>query len=153
MRLTTICDHGSEKLMVGPITDHGDFPFRLFLRVQYNDGVWEGLGKYIVTIGCVSPDAAGEDGCKRVRDWVGMQEEEWSALDHKYKCEVMIRYGRYVTFGQWNGNNLRKLLQHARGQLRQDDFMFGFAMDRPQNALGATGWDVIRGNLCPSKSS
>ena len=37
----------------------------------------------------------------------------------------------------------------ARCQARTSDCLLGFALDRPVNRIGTTGWESLRGDLTP----
>lgn len=43
------------------------------------------------------------------------------------------------------------IIRELRRKADNSNFLFGFMMDRPENGMGATGWDMIKGNCYPSK--
>lgn len=59
-------------------------------------------------------------------------------------------YGAYAHLTELYGNNATNLLKETRKQLDIIELLFGFYMDKQQNGLGATGWDLIKGEVIPN---
>jgi len=161
MRLYTVCDTSDEKIMlsriIGENSESYDWPFRFYVRVRRRDqlvGAREAVetGKHLVEMGIVSV-VGSADQVETCRESCGVDQEEWDAMPDEGRCQVLIDSGASVTFQEQSGNNLSALLASARLEMKKADFMFGFYMDKQQNAMGATGWDWIKGNVVPSKDN
>lgn len=102
--------------------------------------------KYIAELSAVSPSAAGPRNVQTALSSCGMEGE----ANPLAIVEALHSYGIKARVWDDNGNNASKLLKQAREQAKvKGDFMFGFAMDSRQNALGAKGWDFIKGQYMP----
>jgi hypothetical protein len=131
--------------------NHGDFPFRLFVKVQpmedYGEEVVRDLGEYYATVEAVSLEAAGTAGDSFLNDTFpdghdGVS-QEWLHIE-------LAQHGIAATLWQKGGNDEEELTKLAHEEIKNADFLFGFYMDRPCNKVGATGWDFIKGNVYPS---
>lgn len=150
MKLQEIMNSDSGILWLSKEINHGDWPFRFAVRLQYTDyfdSEWaKTAGQYHVEVVAVSPVAAENklesafESCYDVA--------QLSTASDEAKCEVLIDYGTVAHLWQKTGNNKAALLREARVELKKADMMFGFYMDRAQNAIGDTGWDWIAGNIC-----
>jgi len=76
--------------------------------------------------------------------------DEFDRSNARQLIEVICSYGCGKAL-IWDGysNNYRKLMKQARDGAYQQLSMpgMGFAMDRPQNAIGSTGWDFLKGDI------
>jgi hypothetical protein len=154
-RLKEISNTDAGITWIGPAIDHGDWPFRFLLKLQYVEyyDIPEMLkthGKYIASVQAASTVAAAGK-LEGVAKSFGQTLDEFKALPAEAQHEMLADYGVAATLYEGSGNNQRAVLRAAREKLAEIDFMFGFAMDRPQNALGATGWDRIKGDVSPSR--
>jgi hypothetical protein len=151
MRLKKIADDDSQKLWVSDVFTDSDWPIYFFLRVQYSeywgdDELVKSVGKYMVEVHAVSTIAAGEDNCKRAAESCGFG--EWSDLSPVDQHQILMDYGVSARLYSTSGNNLGKLLRAARKELHLiRGILFGFKMDAPQNAIGNSGWDFIKGDI------
>ena len=72
---------------------------------------------------------------------------------HSYDIEgrlgILHRYIGGAVISCMGGNNLRKLMRDTRAEADVSAGLCGFVFDRPQNRLGATGWDILRGYYDP----
>ena len=139
----------------GPGAEQGrdyDFHYWLVLSVNPNED-WEygskDRPKYWVSLAVVSPEAADQKELDAAaRSW-GMDDAETlkAKADPLFLVECLHSYG--VAAYVWNGegNNLSVLMREARKQAQTVEMMFGFYMDAPQNKIGSTGWDTVRGDL------
>lgn len=150
MRLKKVEDIDSQIVYISPEVNYGDFPLYFLLRIQhtgYFDPEWEKTaGKYNAEILAVSPEAARSEW-ERCRNSVGLTEDQWHQSDAETKALLLAEYGVSAMLWQSAGNNLQKLIRHARTGLEAITCLFGFYMDQPQNRIGSTGWDCIRGDL------
>lgn len=108
------------------------------------------IPNYNVSILAVSPGFAREtDAWTRALDCVGMTEGDLPPAGRariSAEIQVLVDYGAYATLWQENGNNRNALVEQARQAFKGFQIFGGFALDRTQNAIGATGWDFIQGN-------
>jgi hypothetical protein len=150
--LKLVSDGDYCKTWISPSIDHGDFPFRFILKLEYleepGEEIVRDLGKYLVNVCAVSVLAAAKEIPSCCRS-MGMSEEEYKNLPDEAQHEMLSEYGVRSILWEKTGNNQSSLLREARKELQQADFLFGFYMDRQQNTIGATGWDTIKGNLWP----
>jgi hypothetical protein len=150
MRLHKIEDSDSQIAWCSDEWNESDWPVRFVLRCQYleywSEEMAREVGKYCVEIHAVSEAALGEEGVKSVRQCSGWSQEDWDSMGPEWKALEIVSYGSSARLWGRCGNNKHKLLREARKELKMIQFLFGFAMDRPINALGATGWDWIKGN-------
>ena len=151
MKLKELMNSDSGVTWIGPAIDHGDFPFHFLLKLQYTE-YWgdaemlKTMGKYMVEILAVSTVAAKDKLADAARS-MSMTLEEFKALPSDAQHEMLADYGIAARLYSGNGNNLRTVLRAARKELEIVDFLFGFKMDQAQNAMGATGWDWIKGDI------
>ncbi len=152
-RLQKYYDTDSNLKYISEEINHGDFPFRFIINLMYVEYWSEEMakhGKYHVSIEAVSPEAA-KDELQNVLKSSSLSEAEYNAMSDIEKYDLFGDYGIKATLFQKQGNNVTKLMQEARAKLLEIDLLFGFAMDKQQNALGATGWDFIKGDITRSK--
>lgn len=96
------------------------------------------LSLSIVMPGAVAP--AEMEAARRSCGWEGMPDDDLA------RVELLHSYGIYAQTWDRNGNNFGKLWAEMRREVRQYAFTFGFVLDRPVNAIGASGWDFLSGN-------
>jgi hypothetical protein len=104
----------------------------------------EAPARYLVSVNAVAPAAVSEEEKNRAIEscgWDGMEENELAMI------EILNTYGIRACLWNETGNNLSKLMKAARKESQVIAFMFGFFMDRTQNAIGNDGWDFISGNI------
>lgn len=122
--------------------NNGDFDYWLVIRI---DNMWELTGdeegeQYHATISAVAPSQVSKDKIKRAKQSCGR--EIGDGLDI---IDALFVYGiRAVLWGE-EGSDADALKVQAESQAIAVNALFGFYMDRPQNWIGNTGWDVIGG--------
>lgn len=125
--------------------NNGDFDYWQVIEViNMNEVEHNPPFKYMVTLYAVSPSEAGEENIKRALDCCGIEEDNPSSGT---LVEALSDYG--VSAQLWNdgGNNLKELLKEAHKQASVSETLFGFYMDKPENRMGSTGWDFIKGDI------
>lgn len=124
---------------------NGEFDYWLVLElVNMHDATGdEDQEKYNVALYAVSPDQAGAENLKRAFDCCGIPEEQMN--EPLVQVEALTSYGVHALLWQSNGNNAHKLLREAKRQPVEG--LFGFYMDRPENRIGSTGWELIKGDI------
>ncbi len=128
--------------------NNGDFDYWLVLEfMNWHDAVGEkeAPAHYHVCVSVVAPSELPKEELSRAVDCFGLTE---APTDPPALVEMVHSYGISVPIFQENGNNAKKLLKEARKEAElKGSLLFGFAMDRPLNAIGTTGWDMLRGDL------
>jgi hypothetical protein len=129
-----------------------DFHYWLVMDVRPNED-WEygdkKRSKYYVTLAVVSPEAADpKELDAAARSWGYDDADILKAQpDPLFLVECLHSYGVAAYVWQEEGNNLSALMKEARKQAQLVNMMFGFYMDAPQNKIGSTGWDTVKGDL------
>jgi hypothetical protein len=73
------------------------------------------------------------------------KEGEYTERD---RVEMASDYGCSNQAWRSDGNNYKELFKECSKEADiLTSFTFGFAMDKQANAVGATGWDMIKGNV------
>ena len=129
-----------------------DFHYWLVMDVRPNEDYERG-GKdpaYWVSLAVVSPEAADPKELQAAINSHGILADELPRFmaDPLFLVECLHSYG--VAAYVWNGegNNLSMLMKEARKEAQlASGIMFGFYMDAPQNMIGSTGWDTVKGDL------
>ncbi len=125
---------------------NGEFDYWLvadFMNFHDATGAYDN-DKYVVIISVVSPQEAGKENIKEAKESYGLEDEKIGDL---FLVEILHSYGIKSNVWQCTGNNADKLMKKARKELSNINMLFGFYMDRPQNMLGSTGWDFIKGDI------
>lgn len=129
--------------------NNGDFDYWLVLDVtnMHEATGDENQDKYIVEIHAVSPEAAGKTGLDAAFSSAGMSDEQLTELENDplVQVETLNDYGIFAMLKSFSGNNLGKLMREARREANMCEGLFGFYMDRQENRIGQSGWDLIRG--------
>lgn len=151
MRTITLCDHGDEKLEVlDKIECEGEVTY-IIRRTEYpenwGDDAQSSYGNYYVSIICAGPYWVQGEALESCLRSYGMSEDEYNKLPDYGKLQVLIGYGTYATIFSASGNNIRKLKSVLRNDVGKLRMLFGFYLDRAQNAIGSSGWDFMSGNL------
>jgi len=129
-----------------------DFHYWLVLDV-HPDEDWEygdkKRSKYYVSLSVVSPEAAGPKELDAAIGSWGLFDDQLAEYmkDPLFLVECLHSYGVAAFVWQDSGNNLSKLMRAARKEAQAVEMLFGFYMDRQQNAIGSDGWDCVRGDL------
>lgn len=147
--MNKVRDDDSQILWISRELNNGDWPYYLILELQYTeywDSEWANKGLYFVSVYAVSPVAAKDKIADAARS-MSMTDETLKAFPAPEQAIALKEYGIAVPLLQKQGNNKRRLLAEAHEQLPVMEGMFGFYMDRPVNAIGDKGWDLIKGDL------
>lgn len=148
----TVWDIDSEYVqrMIQPI--ESDHPVYLFLRLMY----WEAyvserelkeIGfKYHISLVASSPGFAGDKNILQALE-SGIGEENLKEMSQSEIAWELVQYGTTATLWQKQGNNKRQLIREAKRESLAINTLFGFYVDRPQNAIGSTGWDFMAGDI------
>jgi hypothetical protein len=129
--------------------NNGEFDCWLVLEVIPSEE--DASPRYQVSLNVVAPSQCPlAEQQAALRSW-GMADEDLEVFFRRFGdlgwVEILHSYGVRAQLWAQSGNNLRQLLRTARQEADKVEMLFGFYMDRPQNALGANGWDLIQGNV------
>lgn len=104
-------------------------------------------GQYCVELSVVSPTQTHDTGqYEAAIESCGIQ--DLRDLTDEREVEILHSYGTKAVIYSGIGNNYSRLLKEARHEAYSTvNFMFGSRMDQPQNAIGATGWDFVKGDI------
>jgi len=161
VRFKLIRDDDSEGMWISQRLNNGDFDYWMTIDAKYlpefvGEGEARALGgNHLVTLSVVAPSEAGiaklEDAAET--HGIDLERSALKRLSDEVKVDLLVTYGAAATMFHKTGNNLRKLLKEAREESQKVEGLFRFYMDRPQNRVGATGWDIIKGELWPGGRS
>ena len=131
--------------------NNGEFDFCFVRELLYlPDAMGEeeckrnGYPKYNVSVCVVAPEEFKEKD--RALQCMG-EDLKWKDLSWVQKVEIINGYSGGATVYSGQGNNYKALLKEAQKETMISEFLFGFTMDKAQNACGNTGWDWIRGDI------
>jgi hypothetical protein len=132
--------------------NNGEFDYWLIIEViNMFDACGEDTSeKYAVSLLSVSPAEAGADNLKSAFDCCGLDPEADYAANPLVQVEALAAYGVYAQLISIGGNNLSSLMRRIRKEAASMVYggtFYGFYMDRPENQIGSTGWDLQRGDL------
>ena len=128
-----------------------DFHYWLVMDVRPNED-WEHGSKdpkYWVSLAVVSPESADPKELQAAINSQGIPANELPGFmaDPLFLVECLHSYSTAAYVWQGEGNNLSVLMKEARKEAQLVEMLFGFYMDRPQNMIGSTGWDCVKGDL------
>ncbi len=136
------------KLVTGPF-DNGDFRYWLVLDIlnwEESVGTQEAAeidGTHNVSLCVVAPSECPATELQSAFESCGWEDME---VDNSLVLvELLHSYGIFATVWSKTGS-LKDLLRRGKNKAEETELLFGFAMDRFQNGMGATGWDFIRGD-------
>jgi len=140
-------DHGGK--FISPPQSSGEFTYWFVLEViNWEEAVGEREaadidGNYNVSLSVVAPSECPIADLKNAMESCGLEDME---IDSPLMLvEILYSYGIHANV--WNEDGcLKDLMQKGKQKAIEAEFMFGFAMDKHQNAIGATGWDFLQGN-------
>lgn len=127
-----------------------DWPIIILVQLIYTEDYsreWAANGKYVLQIEAVAPDAPDAEHTMRVIDSIGSTLPDWNKMGDVAQALALSDYGTKAVLWSEQGSSLRKLVRKARSELTTIGILFGFYMDRAQNAIGNTGWDWIKGEI------
>ena len=146
LKLKLVDDGDCAMIIVSQKRNKGDFDFFFVVRLTYMEEYCDDADfKYIVDVLAVSPEQAKSQCQDYIENSMGGNFDE---SDEIQRVQALVRYGAYATLFSKTGNNKRELLSEAKGEATKINFIsFGFEMDKPQNRIGSTGWDFIKGDI------
>jgi hypothetical protein len=139
-------DGDTTQKWISPRFNNGDWNYYLVLTLtDWKEATGDNsVKKWWVTIEAISPTAAGTKQVKKALDSMGWDMNK--KPDTELKVLALAEYGIQATLFSKGGNNKKVLLAEAKKEASLiESFTFGFSMDKPENRIGNTGWDFIRG--------
>jgi hypothetical protein len=104
--------------------------------------------RYTAALLVVSPSEAGRDNLANAFECCGLPEDPNLRDNPLVQVEYLSYCGVYAQTWTKSSNNAHQLIREAKREATiQAGCMFGFAMDRPVNRIGTTGWEALRGDL------
>ena len=154
MRLKEIENIDSHIRWDAGIMTNSDWPVQFLVTMQYTDyydAEWAKQGKYHISIDAVAPEAVGDKEIASACESMSTTREDFDRIRFGndailFQSVLLSEYGIKATLWQQQGNNQTVLLKAARKELAVIRTLFGFYMDKPQNRIGSTGWDFIKGD-------
>jgi hypothetical protein len=145
MKFKLVREEGDDKVWISEKLSNGDWPYRLLIKLEdtrhWGDGP---TYHYHVSILAVSPKAA-EKRLPDVARFLGMKWDEFQSLDLLHQSVALMDFGTYACLFQDMGDDEKKLVQFAKQKANLCYMKFGDYINRPQNAIGDTGFDWIKG--------
>lgn len=113
-----------------------------YIREQCSDFPTE----FHCSIVAVNPSMSRKGNRESIRT-LDMAIEDFEAYPREQRAEILIECGQFATLWQGSGDHKLGLLQRAVNQLPEINLLCGFKLDAPQNAIGSSGWDFLRGDI------
>ena len=145
IKYTTFIDDDTSITKISSRQNNGDWDFWLVAKLEYIQEIDpDATSRYYISVAAVAPDALSDKEKHRALSCFGMNEMDVNG--DLMLVNILHEYGHKAILWSAYGNNASVLWKQSRHETQLISMMFGFYMDRPQNALGATGWDWIAGN-------
>jgi hypothetical protein len=130
------------------ITD-SDHPLYFAIQVANTEDNTEDSPRYVVSLVAVSPGFCRAAGTldEAMKSNGFLDDPTFDPGNEQLQLEALLSYGNYATLGEWQGQNIGKLLKTAKEEAQSQRMFFGFTLDRTANAIGNTGWDFISGQI------
>jgi len=119
----------------------------LFLRIEYTDSWGDDCKfKYHGSLCAVNPSMAGKARRKSICESYGMDESEFPK-DRLDQAAMLLGNGIYAVLFQCIGNAKAEVVNKLMAEVPAIQMLAGFYIDKPQNAIGSTGWDFMKGDI------
>lgn len=140
-------DYG-KKWIAGPI-NHGEGDIYFVRELVFLEGYGDEFEHdYLCSVAAVSPSMVESATINSCCNSMSVAPGEWEKLTGEQRALILYEYGCKALITQERmGNNSRELIRETNQQFRISAFLLGFVLDRPQNQIGSTGWDFLRGNI------
>lgn len=133
--------------------NNGDFDYWLVKElIPMGEHVDDYPTKYHCNLCVVAPSEIPSKEWSSVLQTCGWDKEgEYTDLD---RVEMAHSYGNSNQVWNNDGNNFKELFKECSKESNiLTSLTFGFAMDKQANAIGATGWDMLKGNVWGDRQS
>jgi hypothetical protein len=142
------------QFMVEKKFNNGEFDYYLIIDfINFEEATGDAMPKkYNVSISAVAPSQVSKEDMMSAFKSFGYDDpkeqiEMMKKSDEKAVAGILSEYGIKATLFNESGNNAKELIATAKKQIPAIEGMFGFYMDKPENFIGNTGWDFIKGDL------
>ena len=126
--------------------NNGDFDYWLVIKIDNVEDYEEFEYKYIGEILAVSPSQISKEKLDSAISSCGFSDEQIEAgFSDEQTVDILSDYGIFAMLGSFSDNNFDRLASTLRKEAESREFLFGFYMDKAENMLGQTGWQLIRG--------
>lgn len=116
----------------------------VFLQVMYMDQHERDPDvKFYGEVRIVNIGMAGKAAVLDIKEECGIEDRE---VEPKWIAKELMGKGICATVIQESGNSKIDVMQRIARKMFEVTTLGGFALDRAQNALGATGWDFMAGD-------
>lgn len=148
-RLELHHDIDSDLLLFQDRVIDSDAPVYVFVRLMYWDYYCgdDAPAQFHCEIFCASPGMVSEDEQRKARESLCCPIDHWTNASERDRASMLADHGICATLWGADGNNAKQLLIDARNELPKINTLFGFYMDRQQNAIGDSGWEFIKGEI------
>ena len=134
----------------------------VFLKLSYHDDDSGDCGfRYCLTLSVVNVGSAGRRGMREVASQYGTRDQteleladslriqttRTGKIPQAIKAQLLLDVGIRAVAGEWTGNCRHRLFQQAIEQYQLLSVMGGAVLNSPQNAIGSTGWDLMKGDV------
>ena len=122
---------------ISPAMFNGDWHYWLVINVT--ECVEDDDNHHYVELRVVAPEALPTKEWSNALQSCGFG--DGVVYTEEMLVEVLNSYGIFNTVWQDSGDNIDALMVAAKEEAEMLGITFGYVMDRPTNAMGATGWD------------
>lgn len=142
----------TSKEWVSQKLNNGEFNYWLVIQIVSVEEYMERGGKFYGRVSAVAPSQLPEDQLERVcyPNATMMAIAECAKLDAEDEIWLVDQvFNNGVSPSLWQNwhNNALSLLLEAYKAAEHIECRFGYYMDNACNRMGATGWDLIRGDV------
>lgn len=151
VRFVKVLDWDTETYFRSNKLNNSEFDYWLVGKLYYMDLLTGDFPHtYHIEIMAIAPSEVPFDVRDGALSSLGMDDEELDEIDNgNVEKLVMALAEAGIGAFLWknNGNNKKELLKEMRQEAQLIETLFGFYMDRPENMIGSTGWDFIKGDV------
>lgn len=149
---TLQCEDDYESWYVSEKHNNEEYDYWYVIRLRDLDelekygGDFEHNDKYQAVLMVSSPECLGEE---KIRNQVlpCMGHIQCDSYNSKEMAVFVADYGCSAVLGSYTSNTEKDAVDQARKECIGAEILFGFYMDAPQNRIGNTGWDLLKGNI------
>lgn len=137
----------------------------VWFRLQYFEEQCSELPRYGASIICVNPKMAGKKGVESMLNSMGFDDETADEIREQLNLgikgvregkrngleQLLIEYGTCATYFETTGNSKSDVTRKVLEKFRSFG-PAGFYLDAPQNRIGSSGWDFMRGDILAGMS-
>lgn len=153
VELKELRDIDSDKMFLDPrpieVGDKGEVCY-LIVFLEWTSG-WDVEYDIHVSIVAVSPQMAIIGNLKDFLQTYGIDRQTFDGFPLEGQLEFLVESGCKATLWQITGNedDEVEIMEQAKEEIAKINMLAGFYLDRPQNKIGATGWDWLSGYVSP----